>query len=60
MAESAVPSPFPPGTTEAVIWVDANGRQVSGPDRAERGEVTVTFPDGRVERTYLTRPASAA
>lgn len=51
-------SPRPPGTTETAIWFDAEGRQLPGPEGAARGEVEVRFPDGRVERHYLTTVAN--
>ncbi len=54
-----VVSPFPPGTTEQTIWIDAQGRVLPGPDGAVRGEVTVTFPDGRQEHTLFTTGLSA-
>jgi hypothetical protein len=49
-----VPSPYPPGTTEEVIWVDARGRVLPDQQGAVRGETIVTFPDGRTEYTLFT------
>jgi hypothetical protein len=49
MTQSAqpAPSPFPAGTTETVIWVDEEGRQLPSQEGAAGGEITVTYPDGR-------------
>jgi hypothetical protein len=44
-----VRSPFPPGTTEQVIWVDGDGNVLPGQEGATGGEITVTYPDGRQE-----------
>ena len=47
-------SPFPEGTTESVIYLDADRKVVpadpdgSAPASAVQGEVTVTDKDGRV------------
>jgi hypothetical protein len=46
---SKVASPFPPGTTERVIWVDGEGNVLPGQDGATGGEIIVTYPDGRRE-----------
>jgi len=49
-----VGSPFPPGTTEQVIWQDSAGQPL--PDRvgAAGGEIVVTYPDGRQEHIMFT------
>lgn len=52
MAE--VKSPFPPGTTERVIYVDAAGNVLPTSESAVRGEVTVTFPDGSETHTTFS------
>lgn len=49
-----VESPFPPGTEERVIYVDAAGNVVPSSEGAVRGEVTVTYPDGREEHTTFS------
>lgn len=49
-----VTSPFPPGTTEQVIWVGADGQVLPDAKDAVRGETIVTYPDGRVEHTLFT------
>lgn len=46
-------SPFPPGTTEQVIWVDADGHVLPDAQGAVGGETVVTYPDGRVESTLF-------
>jgi hypothetical protein len=53
MSEAAVRSPFPPGTTEQVIWVDGDGNVLPDQEGAVSGEITVTFPDGRQEHTLF-------
>lgn len=53
-------SPFPPGTTEQTIWLDAQGRVLPDQVGAVRGEVVVTFPNGEKEHTlFTTGPKSA-
>lgn len=54
MTEPQVASPFPPGTTEQVIWVGADGQVLPDAEGAVRGETVVTYPDGRVESTLFT------
>ena len=54
MSQPKVPSPFPPGTTETVIWTDAQGRVLPDQEGATGGETVVTYPDGRVEHTIFT------
>ena len=49
-----VPSPFPPGTTEAVIWVDAEGNVLPTQEGSAGGEITLTFPDGTKQHTIFT------
>jgi hypothetical protein len=51
-------TPFPPGTTEQVIWTDADGRVLPGQENATGGEIVLTFPDGRVEHTIFTTAAA--
>jgi hypothetical protein len=51
---SQVPSPFPAGTTGTVIWVDAEGKVLPSQEGAAGGEITVTFPGGRVEHVIFT------
>ena len=56
-----VTSPFPPGTTEQVIWTDAEGNVLPDQKDATGGEIVVTFPDGQVEHTiFTTAPEPAA
>jgi hypothetical protein len=55
-----VPSPFPPGTTEQTIWFGAQGEVLPGPEGAVRGEVTVTYPDGKTEHTLFTTGTRSA
>jgi len=54
-----VVSPFPPGTTEQTIWIDAQGSVLPDQIGAVRGEVVVTFPDGTKEHTLFTTGPSA-
>lgn len=50
----AVKSPFPPGTIERVIWVDAEGKQLPSQEGAAGGEIHLTFPDGTEQHTIFT------
>lgn len=50
----AVVSPFPPGSIEEVIWIDAEGNVLPDQRGAVRGETIVTFPDGNREYTIFT------
>lgn len=54
MSEPKVASPFPPGTTEAVIWTDAQGQVLTDRKGAVGGETVVVYPDGRTEHTLFT------
>jgi hypothetical protein len=54
MTGPQVASPFPPGTTEEVIWVGADGEVLPTQEGAVRGETIVTYPDGRTEHTLFT------
>lgn len=49
-----VVSPFPPGTTERTIWIGAQGQVLPNQEGAVRGEVVVTYPDGKVEHTLFS------
>lgn len=49
-----VVSPFPPGTTEQTIWIDAQNRVLPDQEGAIGGEVIVTFPDGSTEHTLFS------
>jgi len=60
MAQPKTSSPFPPGTTEQVIWVGADGEVLPDQKGAVRGETTVTYPDGRVEHTLFTLGSATA
>jgi hypothetical protein len=53
-----VPSPYPPGTIEEVIWVDARGRVLPDQQGAVRGETIVTLPDGRRECSIFAADAN--
>jgi len=54
VSEPQVKSPFPPGTTERVIWVDAEGKVLPTQEGAAGGEITLTFPDGTRQHTIFT------
>jgi hypothetical protein len=54
VSEPQVKSPFPPGTTERVIWVDAEGKVLPTKEGAAGGEITLTFPDGTRQHTIFT------
>lgn len=48
-----VVSPYPPGSTEEVIWVDIDGRVLPDQDGAAWGETIVTLPDGKKEHAIF-------
>lgn len=48
------PSPFPPGTTETVVWLGPDGQVLPNQQGAVRGEIEVRYPDGKLEHTAFT------